>query len=389
LPSSWGKIGTFQIFDETNNGTITASAAAAHGYHYSSVWGARPDLAKTWRTSNAGLKSSYYFIAVTDFGTAAWGGLGHSLTWWQTNHPSWVLYACTSAGTPTHTPAYVSVLKNVPLDFHNASVAQYQASTASRYAAAKGYTALAADEVTYWAAGSGGSGYYPCGVWSGSTFIRRYSSKTDPRYATDIVNWVKTVHSYVHTYYPSLKFIANHPGSSLSTNETTLLANVEGVMDETGFTDYGRPSKPASSTLREVNWMRYAQQHGVSVMINQDWGSYTVNAQQRDYSLATYLLGNEQSAAVFISNHYGYGTEVWRSEYGTSIGAPCGEYYGGPNIYYRRFANAVVAVNAGNAGTYSVSLPSGHTYTDIEGRSVPRSIGPNDGYVLKTTNGCI
>ncbi len=38
LPSSWGKIGTFQIFDETNNGTISATDAAAHGGRYSSVW---------------------------------------------------------------------------------------------------------------------------------------------------------------------------------------------------------------------------------------------------------------------------------------------------------------------------------------------------------------
>lgn len=385
LPSSWGKIGTFQIFDETNNGTISSSAAAAHGMRYSSVWGARPDLARTWRNANSGLKSSYYFIAVTDFGTAAWGGLGHSLSWWQANHPTWVLYACTSSGVPTHTPAYVSVLKNIPLDFHNPAVAQYQAATAGRYATAKGYTALAADEVTYWPAGSGGAGYYPCGTWSGSTFVRRYSSKTDRTYGTDMVNWVKTVHSYIRSNYPGLKLIANHPGSGLSANEMTLLANTDAVMDESGFTDYGRPYKISVAT--EATWMRYAQQHGVSVMINQDWGSASsINAQQIDYSVATYLLGNEQSAAAFISSHTGYGTEVWRPEYATEIGAPCGEYYGGPTIFYRRFANAIVVVNASGVNV-SVSLPAGHKYTDLEGRSI-RPLGPYDGYVLKTTNGC-
>ena len=399
LPSSWGKIGTFQIFDMTSNGYITASAASLHGYHYSSVWGARPGLGATWRTSNAGLKSSYYFIAVTDMGTGAWGGIGHTLTWWQTYHPSWVLYACTSAGTPTHTPAYIGHMTNVPLDIHNSSVALYQAGAVSKYAKANGYTALAADEVTYWAAGSGGTGYYPCGIWSGNTFIRRYHSRTgDSAYIADIVNWVKTVHNYVKTNYPGLKLIVNHPAYKLDTNETTLLTNVDGAMDEGGFTNYGRYQYGSPSHfLMEVAWMRYAQQHGVSVMINQDWGSLTLGAAQRDYSVATYLMGNEQSAAVFISQHNGYGLEQWRSEYATNIGAPCAEYYGGasysstsPSIYYRRFANAVVVLNAGGT-TQTAHLPAGHTYTDLEGRGIipaTVSIPSNNGYVLKTTNGC-
>ncbi len=395
LPSSWGKIGTFQIFDATSNGSITASAASLHGYRYSSVWGARPDLATTWRSSNSGLKSSYYFISVTDASTGAWGAIGHSLTWWQANHPSWILYACTSAGAPTHTPAYVGGLTNVPLDFHNPSVVQYQMSTVVPYAKAKGYNALAADEVTYWAAGSGGAGYYPCGVWSGSTFVRRYSSKVDPAYATDMVNWVKGAHSYLMTHASGLKLIVNHPVSPLTANETTLLANVDGVLDEGGFTNYGRYQTTSPTPfVREVAWMRYAQQHSVSMMINQDWGSLALGAAQIDYSLATYLMGNEQSAAVFISQHNGYGLEQYRAEYATNIGAPCGEYYAAgstsPSIFYRKFANAFVVVNAGGT-TQIAHLPLGHTYIDVEGRSISStmSIPSNNGYVLKTTNGCL
>jgi hypothetical protein len=140
----------------------------------------------------------------------------------------------------------------------------------------------------------------------------------------------------------------------------------------------------------EVAWMRYAQQHGVAVLINQDWGSQTFGAAQRDYSVATYLMGNEQAAAAFISTHAGYGIEVWRSEYATNIGAPCAEYYGGPYIYWRRFANAIVVINNSTTTTQHATLPSGHTYVDLEGRAVhnPLTLLPNDGYVLKTSNGC-
>ena len=395
-PSSWGKIGTFQIFDETRNGSISSTAAAAHGYHYSAVWGVRPGLGATWRISNPGLKSAYYFIAVTDASTTSWGGVGHSLTWWQSHHPTWVLYACTSAGAPTHTLASVIGLPNVPLDIRNSSVVNYQVrSLVAPYAATHGYSALAADEVTYWFAGSGGPGYYPCGIWSGKTFVRRYTGPHDQSYATDMVNWVKSAHSILRTYFPTLKLIVNHPASGLTANEQTLLANVDGDMDESGFTDYGRYHN--TRFLMETAWMRYAQQHGTTVLINQGWGTLSMGAAQIDYSVATYLMGNEQAAAAFIAPHTGYGIEVWRSEYATSMGAPCAEYYGGPSysatspaVYYRRFANALVVVNAGTTSTQYAHLPTNHTYVDLERRAVrnPLPLAPNDGYVLKTTNGC-
>lgn len=388
-PSSWGKIGTFQIFDETKNGYISASSAIAHGPRYSAVWGARPGMGSAWRTNNAGLKSSYYFIAVTDASTTSWAGIGHSLTWWKTYHPTWILYACTSAGAPTHTPASVVGLPNVPLDIRNPAVVSYQIkSLIAPYAASHGYSALAADEVTYWFAGSGGAGYYPCGIWSGNTFIRRYSGLHDLTYATDMVNWVKSAHSILRTYFPTLKFIVNHPASGLNTNEETLLSNVDADMDETGFTDYGKYRN--SRFVMETAWMKYGQAHGATMLINQDWGSLAVGPAQRDYSVATYLMGNEQSAAAFISPHTGYGVEVWRSEYATNIGAPCAEYTGGPSVYTRRFANAFVVVNANDASAQYAKLPTNHTYVDLEGRAVrnPLYLLPNDGYVLKTTNGC-
>jgi len=392
LPSSYGKIGTFQIFDETRNGTISATAAQQHGYHYNAVWGVRPGMATNWRVSNSGLQASYYFISITDASTSAWGGIGHSLTWWKANHPSWILYACsTSTNAPTHNPAYVAGLPNVPIDFHNTAAADYVIrNVVAPYAKSHGYNALAADEVTFWPAMSGTT-YYPCGIWNGSTFVRRYSNANDPRYDSDMVNWVKAAHSTLRTYFPGMRLIVNHPGSVLSTNEETLLQNVDAVMDETGFTAYGRYQIPVSKVTAKANWMRYGQQHGVAMLINQDWGAITMGAAQRDYSVATYLLGNEQAAAAFISNHSGYGIEVWRSEYGMNVGAPCGEYYsGGGALLYRKFANAFVAVNGGGSGTQSAHLPTGHTYVDLEGRTVhnPLPIAANDGYVLKTTNGC-
>ena len=397
MPGTAGKISAFQIFDETGNGTISSGAAAADGGRYSAVWGARVGLGATWRTNNAALKSGYYLLMDTDLSTGAWGAIGHTLAWWQTNHPDWIMYACTAAGTPTKTPAYDSGLPNVPLDIHNPAVVQYQiAQMAGPFAARNGYTAIAADEVTFWFPGSGGPGYYPCGIYQNGTFVRRYTSATDVSWETDVVNWVKAAHTAANNL--GLKLIVSHPGGNITANEAALLANTDADMDETGFIDYGRPLMPSVAPVtREANWMKYAQAHGTAVLINQDWGTLPVDAYAKDYSIATYLLGAEQAASLFTSSHTGYGVENWLPEYNTPVGTPCGEYYGGatysaaaPAMYYRKFANAFVVVNAGGSGTEKAPLPAGHTYTDLEGRAVsnPLTVAPNDGYVLKTTNGC-
>jgi len=129
----------------------------------------------------------------------------------------------------------------------------------------------------------------------------------------------------------------------------------------------------------------------------QDKGTITSN--HLEYAMATYLMGNEQGAALFASPNDGYGLEQYHPEYSTAIGAPCGDYYGGatydsanPQIYYRKFANALIVVNSGSLPRASevAKLPSGHSYKDLEGRSVtnPLTVASNDAYVLLTTSGC-
>lgn len=390
MPSSSGRIGAFQIFDATLSGVVSSSAAAQDGWRYSAVWGARSDLATIWRTNNSGLRTSYYFLMDSDESTVYGGAIGHPLSWWQANHPSWVMYACTAAGTPTTTPAYDAGLSNVPLNISNPAVENYQITTAGAYAVRNGYNALAIDQVTFWFAGSGGPGYYPCGTRSNGVFVRRYSSPTDPLWASDVANWVQTARTIVRSSatLSRLKIIVSHPGENITANEIKLLANVDADMDETGFTDYGRPG--VIPVAREVAWMQYAQAHGTAVLINQGWSVNPVTPAQLDYSIATYLLGNNGAASLFVSPHV-YGVEEWYPEYQTLTGAACGAYYSGSvaGVYYRKFQNALVVVNS-SAATQSLPLLTGHSYTDIEGRPVqnPLVVAPFNGYVLKTTSEC-
>ena len=400
MPSSWGKISAFQVFDDTANGYITQAAASTDGWRYSSVWGSRNNIGTSWLNSNASLQTGYYNALETDESSTAWGAIGHTITWWKANHPTWVLYACTSAGTPTTYPAYVpGLVSNVPLDVHNPAVVDYQIRLMANYAHKIGYRSLAIDEATFWQADSGaGAGSYGCGIYQNGSFVRRYNGTTDPNWANDVVAWVKIAHSILTTdqtiagYH--IKLMINHPANQLTANETSLLANVDAVLDETGYIDYGRPTKQTLSTFAMRNaWATYAQQHGVAVMMNANWGALSIGTPQIDYSVATYLMANLQGESLFASSAKGYGMEQWHAQYQTSVGAPCGANYAdatSTGIYYRRFANAIAVVNVSSASSQVAHLPSGHSYTDLFGRAVsnPMSIGPDDGYVLLTANGC-
>lgn len=400
MPSSWGKISAFQVFDDTGYGYVTQGAAAADGYRYSAIWGARNNIGTAWLASNPSLQTGYYNALATDESPTGWGSVGHTLTWWKANHPDWVLYNCSSTGAATQTPAWISGLPNVPLDIHNPAVVDYQIRLMANYAHALGYRALAIDEATFWQAAKSVAGSYGCGIYQNGTFVRRYSGIEDANYASDVVAWVKRAHALL-TSDPAIapyhiKLMVNHPENSISSNEQQFLANVDADLNEDGFTWFGNSKKSSPAHVaRVIDWSIYAQKHGVAVLTDDNWGAQNVGPAQIDYSIATYLLANEQAESIYVAPESGFGLEQWHAEYGTQVGAPCGEYYSAgdganPGIYYRRFANAIVVVNAGSSARETAHLPAAHTYRDLMGRPVSDTLGidSNDGYVLLTSNGC-
>lgn len=401
MPSTWAKISAFQVFDETSNGYITRAQASADGYRYNAVWGSRWNIGTAWNDSNPVNETAYYNTLETDESSTGWGAIGHPLAWWQANHPDWVLYACDSNNNPTNIPAWIPGLNNVPLDVHNPQVIAYQIASMADYAHQIGYHALAIDEAVFWQADEGFTGGYGCGIYQNGQFVRRYTGTYDPNWAADVVAWVQLAHHILTTdpvisqYH--LKMVVNHPADQLTSNETTLLANVDAVLDETGYSDYGNYKGGSAATFAmTTDWAKYAQDHGTAVLMNDNWGNVQVGTPQLDYSIATYLMGNEQGESLFASPGSGYGLEQYHQQYTAPVGAPCGEYYSAhdpnnPSIYYRRFANAIVVVNGGSGSNNEVAyLPSGHTYSDVFGRGVsnPLTIDSNDGYVLMTANGC-
>ncbi len=375
-----------QIFDFN----MSSSQKAADGPRYRFVWGASQPSA--WYTNNRSLIAARYTI----FMQAA---AGQNFT----THPDWVLYNCTSNGTPTHIPAYMQAGAygtQTPVDIHNPAVISDSVHRYASAAIAGGYNALAIDQVLFQniMGGNAGAGSYGCGIWQGSTFVRRYASKADGQWALDVVNWVKTAKAILTTdpiIAPHhLKLSINHPaGSTSNPREQQLLASADLALNEVGFSNYGYYNKSSSLFLQALNYMVYEQAHGVTaLLIDKFVQTAPLSAIQREWVVGTYLMGNNGNALLYATygglGAGGYGQEYYYPEYGTNIGAPCGPVTGGPQIYQRRFANGLVVVNA-DIAAHSAGIPLNHRYADIDSRALtnPLAIRATDAFVLTTLAG--
>ncbi len=389
--STLGRVGLLQVFDFN----MTSAERTADGPRYDLVWGANYPAA--WYTNHPSLIASRYFIIEQS-------DPAHNLTWYQTYHPDWILYNCSSTGTPTRTPAYMQAGAygtNVPLDIENPDVVSFEIRTlAAPPAIASGYNALAMDQVVFSniMGGNAGTGSYGCGIWEGSTFVYRYKSKSDSQWTADVVNWMKIAKSILTTdpvIAPHhLKLVVNHPaGNTSNAYEQQLIANVDASLNETGFSNYGNYTKSASLFATSLKYMTYLQAHGVmSLIIDKFVQTAALTPVQREWAVGTYLMGNNGNALMYATygglGTGGYGTEYYYPEYSTNMGIPCGAFSGGPQIYQRAFQNGLVVVNAGTTAA-SATLPLGHVYTDIEGRTVtnPLSVPGTNAFVMTTLAG--
>ncbi len=388
--STSGRIGLMQIFDSY----ISSSQKMADGPRYDLVWGSWGP--SPWYVNHPSLVASKYVIFMQDAG-------GQNFT----SHPDWILYNCipngTSMPTPTHIPAYMQAGaygKATPVDIHNPAVISDSVHRFASAAIGNGYNALAVDQVLFTniMGGNAGAGSFGCGVWQGSTFVYRYTSKNDPRWALDVVNWVKTAKGIITTD-PSiaphrLKMVINHPLGSISdSREQQLLANTDMALNELGFTDYGTYTRLPTFFIRTLSYATYEQAHGVTAMfIDKFFQAGPLTPIQREWAIGTYLMANNGNALLYAtyggSGTGGYNTEHYYPEYGINMGMPCGAVSGGPQMYERSFANGLVVVNADTA-IHSAILPVRHQYTDIEGRAVtnPLTVPPTDTFVLTTAPG--
>lgn len=404
LPDTTGRFSMIQVND--NSGVrpgMTTTEIQQEAPHYDAVWGSF--VPSAWDSAHPGMIVSRYVLPNEDISTIS----GHDLTWFQTNHPDWILYACDSSGNPTHDLAWTGTgFHDVPLDIHNPAVVSYQIGLLSSFLSQNGYNAVAADNIVFenytmgpnpeFGEGSPQSGWYGCGIWQGNTFVRRYSGgrlAADPTWIADLQNWLATVHQFAGSNH--FKLIANHPpfGSSPNSDEQQMLQNIDGMLDENGFTQHGK-LYTGSLFANTLNWMTFLQSRHVAMFLGDYYcaGStscptdpQSLTASQVDWALATYALGNNGGVGLYVSPKGG-AIYTYRSEYSKTYGTPCGAYQQTGSLFFRRFTNGFAVANS-STSAQSITLPSGHTYTDVAGRAVsnPLMVNGTDAYMLQTGGG--
>jgi hypothetical protein len=399
MPFTFNHLETMQVFDNHKNKYgITPAEAAADGPRYDAIWGSNsPVMVQAWRTNNPTLLISMYQIIGTDAAQNLFGNLGQTFSWWQANHPDWILYECDQT-----TPAYVAGVSSVPLDISNPDVVNYILNLVGGYAEQNGYSALGFDLVSLRNdTGGPANGQHGCGVKTASGWVQKFSGNLeDPLWVNAMLTFLSTARTYLHGQPSPLAIWGNNvPGAYTfgDPNETAVIGDLDIVLDESGFANYGRYSSDTYFNAT-IQWARYVQDQGKGWMDVNEWQGQQLTNPEFDYALATYAMLKEGAALVFAAPYGQYGEEHYFTQYTTKIGPPCAEMYGGPAYlglgryaYYRQYRMALALVNTSSTATYVVKLPQ-PSYTDIaSGTTVtsPLSLGPNTGFMLSIPHqGC-
>lgn len=387
---TWQNLHFFQSFDYL----IDRPAAVAK--HNDFIWGATPSKVAAFRSSHPDALISYYISFHRDPGTFTNHDIGidndgtvtsiplarvHGLAYWQASHPDWVLYQC-----DRKTPAREYGDPNIPLDFSNPAMIDWQVQTYAKPASEQGYDAIAADNLNM------ENLYKACGVYRKGRWVQLYSGETDDSaWRRDILFWVTRMQSRLHALSHPLALIPNLGlASGTQANDAwiqQIISHVDGVLDERGFTNYAAGYLTDDDWLQAVLLMKSVQQQGKPYYSENQFPARQLNAAQIQWALASYLMSKEHLASVNITSTMngvqGYGDDRWRPEYAASIGVPRSEMYRAQQVWWRDYSGGLVVVNPSSTNGYTVTT-SAATYKDLYGNPVPKTftLQPHSGLVL-------
>jgi len=365
---TWNNIHLFQTFD------YGISDPAAVARHYDFVWGANLENVKAWHLGNPHIFVTYYIPFQIDWGTFPDPNTRHGLAYWKKVHPDWILYQCDRT-----TPAYDK--EETPLNFADPAFASWEIETYAKPASQAGYDGIAVDNLTL------GNRYHACGVYIHGKWVKLYTGQyDDPVWRANIIGWLARMQQALHNLPHPLALIPNTDFNVLSPSDPQfqqLVNHVDGILDEGGFTNYG-----SNYYLTGGDWTQRIQ-----IMINtqKQHKPYfvislfpAVSHEQIQWALASYLMGKDHTASLFVSTPDGYGSDVLYAEYNAQIGTPLGPMYHVQHVYFRSYSHGLSIANPSATTTYRVKLDTSHSYRDLYGNAVNQivTLPPHSGLVL-------
>ena len=357
---TWNNIHLYQPFDF--NIANPASVAAQFDF----VWGASTYNVAAWRQGNPNIFLTYYFPFNRDYGTFSDNTALHSLSWWQANHPDWVLYQCDKK-----TPAYYNNGTSVPLDFSNTAVISWQVQTYAVPASTSGYDSIGADNADL------GNWSGACGVYRNGSWVQLYTGQQedDPAWQNNVVFWLSQMQQALHGLKNPLAFTPNSSFANVPVTSTLvqkMASHVDGFLEEDGFTDQGRGYLTDSAWLQHITFITNMQAQGKGYYIEDQFPK--VGRPEIQWALASYLMCKNHAAGLAINVNQQYGSVNLYPEYSAQIGNPSGAMYQNQQVYWRAYSNGLAIVNPSSTKSYTVTLPSGVNYVDLYGNSVGPTI---------------
>jgi hypothetical protein len=370
---TWTNIHPFLDFDYD----VPDPTALARRYDF--VWGAQVDYVAAYHAANPALFLTYYMPFYRDNGTFSDSQATHDLAYWKSVHPDWILYQCDRV-----TPAYFSTDPQIPFDFTNPDVISWQIQTYAQPASEKGYDGIAADNVDL------GNLYGACGVYINGKWVQKYTGQpNDPQWRANVLLWLARMQAALHSLKHPLALIPNLALEVVSTTDPLVeqvLSHVDGVVDEIGFTDSGKGYLTDDQWVHVIQFMQHVQSLGKPYYVINQFPS--VGRAQIQWALASYLMGKDHLAELFISTIQGYGGEQWYQEYNAQPGSPTDAMQQTQNVYMRHYSHGLSIVNPSATQSYTVMIDGPERYHDLYGNSVGQTItlSPHSGVVLLTNS---
>ncbi len=362
FPDTWNNIHLFQTFTfDLDNSAIRNIADA-----YDFVWGARPENVPAFRADNPAILLSYYIPLNRDNGTFDNNSLGreHTLAYWKALHPDWLLYKCNRV-----TPALQFSDPNLSFDFTNPAVINWQFQTYALPASEHGYDALAVDNLNL------ENMFGACGFYRNGKWVQRYTGQqNDLQWRLDLLNWITEMQKALHELPHPLALIPNigYGSIPLSLDDTYLQAlvnHIDGILDESGFTLYGKSYVTGGNWLKMVQFIQAVQQRDKPYYILDEFPRPSINRNQLQWALSSYLICKGHLAAIYLAPWQKYGSDNRRPEYSANIGIPTGDMYWNQGVYWRNYSNGLVVVNPNNTPSATITLDS-PAYVDLYGQPI-------------------
>ena len=206
----------------------------------------------------------------------------------------------------------------------------------------------------------------------------------------DALAWAKTMRTRLHAFTRPLWLVPNYTLSGAAHDDPNVLAvvaNTDGILDEGGYTQFGSGYSVGAEWLNIEAFVEYVQSQGKAYFSINETSATPAPQADADWALASYLMSKEHASALYVSGVQQYGADMWRPEYASAIGTPCGAMQSTQGIYVREFKTGIAVVNPSAQGA-SYTLPSG-TFVDEKGQPVtsPLVLGAHAGALLLQTTG--